>query len=436
MATPTSTGINQGAAQVFTGTRAADIFAMQAQLGEQRRLKRAADAAKAQQELSGKYDDLYKSELFETRDTDWYYGQVQEIKDRYAGQMEAIAKNKNPAIARKFQDDILNLRLKAKQSKAVKDQLKDVRKDMFIDHPELYSEEEKQKFETFVAKDNAGSMEVPRFTRKSGIDIDKYFTDKIYTPTAKMAADIFTKDGYYEQTLPSGKKIFVDTKNTTIPKEIAEEQWQLGLTDPAFLTAINERFGYEAEAKGVDPIQLAHDYYVPRLLINKRDMSSRNVADESGGDGKGFEPGLLTKTTLTKLPWTKEAHTSDDKTDFYPINFPVTVQTGSGAFDYGTGVKMPTNEAYSGSVVGIVSVPKDGNKIPYAIVKDAQGTAVAVPAEQVYGQGKQKGYDMDNIINGVVQSSQPTGKYTPGYQEGGYEFIGGDPKSPSSWKKK
>jgi hypothetical protein len=409
MATPTSTGIGQGAAQVFTGTRAADIFAMQAQLEEQRRLKRAADAAKAQQELSGKYDDLYKAELFETRDTDWYYNQVQTIKDKYAGNMEDLAKGKNPALTRQFQDDILDLRLKAKQSKAVKDQLKDVRKDMFIDHPELYSEEEKQKFETFVAKDNAGLMEVPRFTRKSGIDLDKAFTEQAYTPTAKMAADMFTRDGYYEQTLPSGKKIFVDSKSTTIPKEVAEEQWGLFLTKPENILAINERFGDEAEAKGVDPVQLAHDFYVPRLMINKRDMSSRNVADDSGGEGKSFEPGLLTKTTLTNLPWKKAAF-QENETDFYPINFPVTVQTGSGAFDYGTGVKMPTNEAYSGSVVGIVSVPKNGSKIPYAIVKDAQGTAVAVPAEQVYGQGKQKGYDMDNIINGVVQQSAPAKK--------------------------
>lgn len=425
MATPTSTGQGQGLAQVFTGTRAADVFAYQRQLEEQRALQRAKEAEKAQQELSGKYDDLYKAELFETRDADWYYGQVQAIKDKYAGNMEALAKNNNPALTRQFQDDILKLRLKAKQSKAVKDEMREIRKDMFIDHPDLYPEEEKQRFEAFISKENAGVMETPKFKRKSGIDIDKYFTEKLYTPTAKMAADMFTRDGYYEQELPSGKKVFVNSKNTTVPKEVAEEQWSLGLTDPNFILAINERFGDEAQATGQDPIKLAHDFYVPRLMIKKSDLS----ASSSGGDDgslKAFDPGSITTLNTGKQFKAVKSPNPEDKllvggidytikdAPFYPVNYPVTIQTGSGAIDWTNNKPMEKDLLLSGTVAGYTVIPtkndridKKGNTGVHAIVRTSDGYDVVVPVEQVANQGKQKGYDVENIVNGLYQSTQP-----------------------------
>lgn len=425
MANPTSTGLGQGLAQVFTGTRAADIFAYQQQLEQQRAIQRAKEAQKAQQELSGKYDDLYKADLFETRDSDWYYGQVQAIKDKYAGNMEALAKNTNPALTRQFQDDILKLRLAAKQSKAVKDQLKEVRQDMFTGpNSSLYPEEEKQKFESFISKENAGNMEVPTFKRKSGIDIDKYFTEKIYTPTAKMAADMFTRDGYFEQELPSGKKVFVNSKNTAIPKEVAEEQWNLGLTDPNFILAINERFGDEAEAKGVDPIQLAHDFYVPRLMIKKSDLSASSSGDGEG-DNKSFDPSYITtfnreqsKSSIDASKgegelFPKVTASSVKDAPFYPINYPVTVQTSDGAIDWQSGAPLKQNAILSGTVAGYTVIPTKNNRIDkngsqgvHAVIRTTDGYDVVVPVEQVANQGKQKGYDVENIVNGLYQSVQ------------------------------
>lgn len=432
MATPTSTGQGQGLAQVFTGTRAADVFAYQKQLEEQRALQRAKEAEKAQQELSGKYDDLYKAELFETRDADWYYGQVQAIKDKYAGNMEALAKNNNPALTRQFQDDILKLRLNAKQSKAVKDELKKYREEMYTGpNAHLYPESEKEKFEKFISKESAGKMEVPVFKRLSGIDLDTEFTKQAYTPAAKMAVDMKTKDGYYEQELPSGKKIFVNSKSTTLPKEAAEEFWSLFLTKPENIIAINERFGDEAKATGKDPIQMAHDFYVPRLMINKKDLQASSSGGDEGGP-KSFDPSYI--TALSKAPVIGGKHTfidpstgkertgdifmkkfSDEVKDapFYPINYPVTVPTASGAIDWREGKQVDPNLLLSGTVSGYTVIPTKNNKISksgpksvYALVRTTDGYDIAVPVEQVANQGKQKGYDVENIVNGLYQSGK------------------------------
>lgn len=444
MAAPTSQQLGQGMAQVFTGTRAADVFAYQQQLEAQRAQKRALEAKKAQDELSGKFDELYKADLFETRDSDWYYGQVQNIKDKYAGNMEALAKNNNPALTRQFQDDILQLRLNAKQSKEIKDQLKDIRKDMFIDHPNLYSEEDKQKFEYYISKDNAGNMELPEFRRKSGIDLDTEFTNQAYKPAAAMVADMKTRDGYYEQTLPSGKKVFVNSKTGILPKEAAEDFWALFLTKPENILAINERFGDEAKATGKDPIQMAHDFYVPRLMINKQDLQAAGSSDGEG-DNKSFDPNMITNFSR---PQSKTQFEIDDQgkpkaegplfpkvtassvknAPFYPINYSVTVQTGGGAIDWESGEPVDPNKVLSGTVSGYTVIPTKGNRIDksgsqqvHALIRTSDGYDVAVPVEQVYNQGKQKGFDVENIVNGLYQMSiqQPESQFK-GVPKGGF----------------
>lgn len=391
MAAPTTKGQGQGLAQVLSpGSMAMDLYGQQMQLREADRQRRAAEAEKAHKELSGKFSDLYKSEIFESRDTEAFINKIKGIEDKYAGQMEKIWKGTDPQLVREFNDDILDAKMWAASSKQTKEDLQKVREDMFTKNPDKYSDEQRSSFNTFIATDNAGQFQVPwdEWKPRNDIDLDKEFTERAYKPAKAQAHDMFTSQGVYETA--DGK--FYNTYNrSTLPKEEAEKIWSGFITDPRIVDAMVSRFGSVEKAK---------EFYFNRLLI---DDKSGSYGKMGGGGSGGFNASLM--TTIDPTPGIAKEYllgNEGEQLDYYPIQFNVTFPYESKrdkvwlkAEDADAPV---TNQMMSGSVSGITVV--DGQ--PMALVKTAQNFDMLIPYEKVANSGNKAGYDMQSIYNGVL----------------------------------
>lgn len=404
MAARSSRAQGQGFAQVLPDRNMAlDVYAQQAQIREADRQRRAAEAAKAHQELSGKFDDLYKAEIFEARDTDAFLNQVSNIKDKWTGNWEKLYKGTDPEAMREFNDDILQLKVWAAGSKQTKEDLKTIKEDM-RKRPDLYSKEQVDELNNFISRDNAGVFQVPwdKFRPKSDIDLDKVFEEKALKPAMEQAHNMFSKPVYYE----NGKTYYTGNMEK-LPEEEADKYWELLLTEPDVVLAINERF-----KDSEDPIATAKSFYYPRLLINKRSGSYGQL--RTGDGAGGFDPGSVTKV---KVPVFKSGDAplsyGEQEVDQYPINYPATVLGDADLFDARTYQKMPNyGGTVSGQVTSFVSVPtENGNKV-YAVIRAKEGD-IATPVENVAPQGIKKGYDVENIVNGLLKPKWTNQNTTP-----------------------
>ncbi len=406
MAAPTTIQEGQGLAQIFQGNMAADVYAYQQQLRAQQDAERAKKADLAAKELSGQFEALNKKNIFETRDTDEFRSKIDQVRNKYSGKWEELYKGDTP-LRRDLEKDLLDVSLWADQSASSKKELQGIWKDAFQDNADKYTDQQRAKIEELMVTPGAFKVPYKELIPFENIDLEKAFMDLSYKPAAQEAADRFTSDNSWR-----GLQNYGSIKQTKLPEESVESHWAQFINDPKVQNALYHKYGAEAEAAGMDLIEYVKQNtpYYDRLKINKKQTASGLIKDS--GEDKVFDPNNFSDINRAT------EYMPDLKGKIYNINYPVTIQTGNLAFDWSNGERMPKGWAGTGSVVGLTMVPiknnaidQSGTKRPYAIVSDEKGNAIVIPAEQVISQGKAKGYDMDNIINGVVQvntSSQPS----------------------------
>ena len=429
--TPTSFQQGQGLAQVFQGNMAADVYMYQQQLKDQQAAERRKKADLAAKELSGQFEALNKKNIFETRDTDEFHGKINEIQNKYNGRWEELYKGDTP-LRRDLEKDLLDVSLWADQSAATKKELQDIWKDAFQANADKYTAEQRDRIEDLMT--TPGVFEIPykELVPFENIDLEKTFLDLAYKPASTEAADRFSSDKSWR-----GLESFGSVRQTKLPEESVEAHWNTFMSDPKVQNALHHRYGKDAEAAGMELNEYvkANTPYYDRLKIDKQKTESGLINQDGGG--KEFNPGAI--TTLDKsniaIPVpegnSKKVAVGKQNSYFYPINFPVSIPS-NGAVEIATGELMQTDLLLNGTLSGLV---KEGKEVK-AMVRTADGYDVVVPFEYVYNQGRQKGFDMDNIYNGFVQSANPGGgKYVAGYEEDGYRFKGGDPQVQSNWEK-
>lgn len=429
--TPTSYQQGQGLAQIFQGNMAADVYMYQQQLRQQQEAERRKKADLAAKELSGKFDALNKKAIFETRDTDAFRNMIKtNIQDKYAGRWEELYKGDTPLRA-DLEKDLLDVSLWADQSAATKKELQGIWKDAFQDNADKYTAEQRNVIENLMTTPGTFNIPYKELIPFENVDLETTFKKLAYEPAAKEAADRFTTDKGWR-----GLESYGSLSQTKLPDESVESHWTTFISDPKVQNALYHRYGKEAEAAGMELNEYVktNTPYYDRLKIDKKKTNYGLVKD--GGDDKSFNAGSITQ--LNKMPLaiptgddkSKRIATSKQGSLFYPLNYSVSVPSNNG-IDISTGEKLESDLLLNGTMTGLV---KEGNEVR-ALVRTGDGYDISVPFEHVYNQGRQRGYDMDNIYNGFVQSAQGGNKYVPGYQEGGYEFKGGDPSVQSNWKK-
>ncbi len=434
MASPTTIQEGQGLAQIFQGNMAADVYAYQQQLRAQQEAERKKKADLAAKELSGQFEALSKKNIFETRDTDAFRGKIDDIRTKYAGKWEELYKGDTP-LRRDLEKDMLDVSLWADQSAASKKELQGIWKDAFQDNADKYTDAQRATIENLMT--TPGAFEVPykQLIPFENIDIETHFMENAAKPAYEEAAKRFSTDNSWK-----GLQNYGSIQQTKLPEETVEEYWSHWLSDPKLQNALYHRYGAEAEAAGMELNEYVkkNTPYYDRLKVDKKKTVSGLIKDS--GDDKAFNPGLIstisrdTKSIIPgsvlgeaeqSFPYIPKSPVSN--APFYPVNFPVTIQTGSGGIDWSTGQPMPKDWVGSGTVAGFAVVPVKNNKISkegtnqvVSIVKDSQGNAIAVPVEQVINQGKSKGYDVENIVNGLLQSSGSNNSQFKGVPKGGF----------------
>lgn len=323
MAAETASGLGQGAAQIFNPSASANLFvAQQDSLRKERELKRQAEQKRKdaiQQELSGQFDDLYKSKLFETRDSEYFYGKVNELEKKWAGKGEKLWND--PQLQTQFGQEVGALRMTAQKSAAVKEELKAIRTKMYdSDKIDQFTDEQRGYFEKVYS------------TPGYGVDVDE-IDFEMFKPQQKLPdiisvidkaipMDKFVKETpVVGTTTVGGHEQIVQGTNTTFDEE-SYRQAALGLimTDESYVQGLEKQFGDIAkvmsEQTGADvtPFEAMMEWRkTQKGGLEKRDRTYKNVPSGDSDFYTQFGSGGYAETGKFNFAHTPEQELKADK---------------------------------------------------------------------------------------------------------------------------
>lgn len=296
----TTSGIGTGSAQVFAPSKAADLFINEVDRIRAERDKRGLEKQKkieeANKELSGKFDDLYKSKIFDSRDTDIFYSKIDGINQKWNGRGHEMYKD--PKVQNEFMKDINDIRSFAMKSAAIKEELSGIRKAMYEGDPDKFTDEQREELNTIATTPGYGIDE-------GEIDFSRFLPEKnlpniVDVLDKNMPMQKFTKETpVIGKTTVGGDPMLVQGSNVVFDENgYRDAATKLTTSSMVYQQALQKQWGdlaktlTEQRGEEVTPLDAMLDWKLSqKQSLEKRDRSySQDKSEEKGG---GFYQDLM-----------------------------------------------------------------------------------------------------------------------------------------------